>query len=75
MEKELRAEIEKVSHLKNGRSLIINICSVHVTDCMLMNLINRLWHKITSSDQVGSLNREQQAVMQTNMNKAPASQV
>ena len=25
VEKELRAEIEKVSHLKNGRSLIINI--------------------------------------------------
>ena len=42
---------------------------------MLMKLINRLWHKITSGDQVGSLNREQQAVMQTNMNKAPASQV
>ena len=70
MEKELRAEIEKVNNLKNRRSLIINMLRN-----MLMKLINRLWHKIIFGDQVGSLNREQQAVMQTNMNKAPASQV
>ena len=51
VEKELRAEIEKV---------FFETC---------------LWLDLNMVDfQVGSLNREQQAVMQTNMNKAPASQ-